>query len=52
MRETNPSVTGKASHTPVMPPTEDNRKDMGMISKNPRRKERICAGRLRSMDVR
>ncbi len=48
---TNNSVTGKASHTPVMP----NRKDknaIGIMTKNPRKSEMTCAGWANSVEVK
>jgi hypothetical protein len=46
------SVAGNANQTPVMPPIDESRKAIGMMIKNPRKKEIICAGRGCSVEVK
>ena len=49
---TNNSVTGKASHTPVMPNRKDRKNAIGIMTKNPRKSEMTCAGWANSVEVK
>ncbi len=49
---TSDSAAGKASHTPVIPHKADRRNARGMINRNPRKIEMICAGSGFSIDVK
>ena len=50
--DTAASVTGKVSHTPVTPASDDRINAKGMIRKNPLISEMICAGRAWLVEVK
>lgn len=46
------SVVGNVNQTPIIPPMEESKKAIGIITINPRSREIICAGRACSVDVK
>lgn len=50
--ETDNSVMGRESHTPVMPNRSENKNDIGTRSKNPLNNDIICAGTALSFEVK
>lgn len=49
---TKPSVTGNASHTPVVPKNDESKNTMGTTKKSPLVKEIICAGTGLAVEVK
>ena len=46
------SVAGKAHHMPAIPAMLDKRNAIGIMMKNPRKREMTCAGPAYSVEVK